>query len=243
VNDEEFQLIDSIEESHWWFVGKRSILRALLSRYPSGRRLLDVGCGTGGTLRDWRDRIHCVGIDRSELALKICAKRGFSILARGDLNQLPFGRETFDTVLLLDVLEHLHDDAQILRNASDVCVPGGRLIISVPAFQLLWSQHDETFEHRRRYSARRLEAVIRAAGLTPERTTYTNCLIFPIAALWRLLSYRVGLGRFTPKHDFWSLPGLANRILVRIYEIEARLLARIDLPVGVSVACIARKSL
>ena len=241
MNDEEFELLDQIEETHWWFVGKRLILNALLRDQPSGQRMLDLGCGTGGIMRDWMDRNRCVGIDRSELALRICVRAGFDQLARGDLNELPFRRESFDTVLLMDVIEHLEDDVAFLKKASEICTPGGQLVIAVPAFQLLWSQHDETFQHHRRYSARQLRAVISAAGLEPERTTYTNSLLFPVALVWRLLSYRLGVERFAPKHDFWPIPRWLNSVLTGIYHVEAWLLSHVNLPLGVSVVCIARK--
>jgi hypothetical protein len=83
--------------------------------------------------------------------------------------------------------------------------------------------------------------VIRAAGLTPERRTYTNALLFPLAALWRILSYRLGLGRFAPETDFWAVPAWLNGLLTRLYDLEAWLLLRFDLPVGVSLVCIARR--
>jgi SAM-dependent methyltransferase len=204
--------------------------------------MLDMGCGTGGVLRDWMDRNRCAGIDRSELALQICARRGFDVLARGDLTRLPFRGGSFDTVVLMDVIEHLEDDVGFLRRASEVCAAGGRIVIAVPAFQFLWSQHDATFQHQRRYSARQLEGAVRAAGLEPERTTYTNSLVFPVAAVWRLMSYRLGLGRFAPKHDFWPVPDWLNTLLASFYSLEAWLLRRVDLPVGVSVVCIARNA-
>jgi hypothetical protein len=130
---------------------------------------------------------------------------------------------------------------EFLRAASQLVARGAQVVVAVPAFQLLWSQHDEIFEHRRRYSASQLEAVIRAAGLNPERTTYTNSLIFPVAAFWRILSYRLGLGRFAPKHDFWPIPGWLNSLLLHFYRLEAWLLERRDLPIGVSVVCVARR--
>ena len=241
MNDEEFRLLEEIEESHWWFVGKRMSLRALFDGYPKGLRLLDLGCGTGGILRDWMIDNSCAGVDRSELALKICKKNGFDSLVRGDLAHLPFKPNSFDVVLLMDVIEHLPDDVTFLRNVSHVCSKGGRVIIAVPAFQLLWSQHDVTFKHHRRYGAAQLERVARAAGLEPERTTFTNSLLFPVALVWRLLSYRLGMGRFAPKHDFWPIPRWLNALLTQVYRVEAWLLRRIDLPIGVSVVCIARK--
>ena len=242
MNDEEFRLLDRIEEDHWWFVGKRLILRAVLEESLDEHRVLDLGCGTGGILRDVLSESVCVGVDRNALALEICARNGAGHLVRGDLTELPFRSESFDAVLLMDVIEHLDDDAGFLRAAADLCAPGGRVIVAVPAFQLLWSQHDETFEHRRRYSARQLVRVIRAAGLEPRRLTYTNTLIFPLAAVWRLASYRLGLGRMAPKHDFWPIPSWLNRILTWVYSIEAGLLRRFDLPFGVSVMCIAERA-
>jgi SAM-dependent methyltransferase len=241
LNDQEFRLLDEIEESHWWFVGKRLILRALFDSYPKGLRFLDLGCGTGGILRDWMGDNTCLGVDRSPLALKICKKNGFGSLVRGDLTQLPLRPDSFDIVMLMDVIEHLPDDVGFLRDVSRVCSKGGRVVIAVPAFQLLWSQHDVTFEHHRRYSASQLEKVARAAGLEPERITFTNSLLFPVALVWRLLSYRLGLGRFAPKHDFWPIPRWLNALLTQLYKVEAWLLRRMDLPVGVSVVCIARK--
>lgn len=241
MNDEEFRLLDRIEEGHWWFVGKRLILRAVLEGKVRGDRMLDLGCGTGGVLRDWMDEGHCFGIDRSQLALEICARNGLDSLVRGDLNALPFRPGSFDAVLLMDVIEHLDDDVAFMRTAAELCAPGGRVVVAVPAFQMLWSQHDETFEHRRRYSAKQLLAVIREVGLEPERITYTNSLLFPVAAVWRLASYRLGLGRVAPKHDFWPIPDWLNRILITLYHLESRLLKYFDLPFGVSLLCVAQR--
>jgi SAM-dependent methyltransferase len=240
MHDAEFRLLDTIEDDHWWFVGKRLILAALLEADPGRGRLLDLGCGTGGVLREVAPRRACVGLDRSALALRVCRRKGNRGLARGDLAALPFAAASFDTVLALDVIEHLDDDVAFLRRAAGLVAPGGRLLVAVPAFQILWSRHDETLEHRRRYRASQLEAALRAAGLRVERTTYTNFFVFPVAALWRILSYRLGLGRLAPRHDFWPVPRLVNALLVRLYALEARLLRRLDLPVGVSVVCVAR---
>lgn len=240
MNEEEFRLLDEIEEGHWWFVGKRLLLRALLRGEAADVRMLDLGCGTGGVLRDWMSQARCVGADRSELGLRICARRGFETLTRADLTRLPFRPGSFDLVLMLDVIEHVEDDVDLVRRAAELCVPGGRVVVLVPAFPMLWSQHDETFEHHRRYTAKGLRRTIEAAGLEPLRMTYTNTLLFPIAAIWRLLSHRVGLGRFAPRHDFWPVPRWVNEALVRLYRLEAWWLERADLPVGVSIGCIAR---
>ena len=106
---------------------------------------------------------------------------------------------------------------------------------------MLWSQHDVTFEHHQRYSARQLERVVEAAGLVCERTTYVHSLVFPIAAMWRILSYRMGLGRFAPKHDFRLLPAPLNAAIAGLYRLEAWLLQWVDLPFRMSAVCIARR--
>jgi SAM-dependent methyltransferase len=240
VNDREFRLLGEIEESHWWFAGKRQLLRSLLGDSRAGERVLDLGCGTGGILRDLLPHGRCYGMDRSELALRICRDRGFASLTRGDLLAIPFRSRSFDTVLLMDVIEHLDDDEGLLRRAAELLDAGGRIVVSVPAFRCLWSQHDVTFEHRRRYTARELTSVIRRAGLVPERVTYTNCAIFPVAAVWRNLARRTGLGRIAPRHDFWPVPRWLNALLAKVYAVEGWLLRRRNLPLGVSVACIAR---
>jgi hypothetical protein len=85
------------------------------------------------------------------------------------------------------------------------------------------------------------ERVVRRAGLIPKRITYTNFWVFPVAAVWRLVSYRLGVGRFAPRTHFWKLPRPLNRLLVGIYRLEARLLRHLNLPVGVSALCVARK--
>ena len=241
MNDAEFQLYEGFEDDQWWFVGKRLLVRALLGNRPPTGRLLDLGCGMGGLLREFEATAACFGTDRSQYALAVCRAKGARALARADLSAPPFRSGCFDTVLALDVIEHLDDDVKFLRDAAALLAPSARFVVVVPAFQLLWSQHDETFQHRRRYTAAQLEAALRAAGLVPERTTYLHALIFPIALVWRVASRWLGLGRVAPKHDFWPIPAWLNRLLAAAYRLEAFWLRRFDLPVGVSVACIARR--
>jgi SAM-dependent methyltransferase len=241
MDDAEFELLEKIDDRHWWFLGKRALLHALVPDGSAGRRVLDLGCGTGGLLRDDPLAGVCFGVDRSARALSVCRRRGHRLLARADLAAVPFGAAAFDTVLALDVIEHLDDDVALLAQCRELVGLEGRVVVAVPAFRLLWSQHDVTYRHRRRYTARELARVVRRAGLRCERLTYTNFFVFPVAAVWRLLSWRAGLGRFAPRTDFWPVPGWLNALLTAVYRAEAWLLRRgVDLPFGVSVVCIAR---
>lgn len=240
MHPEEFKLLDEIEDDHWWFVGKRLLLTSLLRRHARDGALLDLGCGTGGVLREVEGERIVLGVDGSIDGLRVCRRKGLASLVCADLSRMPFASGDFEVVLALDVIEHLDDDVGFLRDAATLCVRGGTMIVAVPAFQLLWSQHDETFQHRLRYSARQLRSVLGAAGLAVDRITYTNSLLFPLAAVWRILSYRVGLGRFAPRHDFWPVPRWVNRLFVSLYVLEAWLLRRVDLPVGLSVVAVVR---
>jgi SAM-dependent methyltransferase len=241
MNDAEFELMERLEDGHFWFVGKRLLLRALLGESAPGGRLLDLGCGLGGVLHDFEGEQRCFGTDRSPYALRLSRRRTGAGLARADLLAPPFRAGSFDTVVTLDVIEHLPDDVAFLRRARELLAPGARLVVAVPAYPLLWSQHDVAFQHYRRYTATTLREAVVAAGLRPERITYLHALIFPVALVWRLASRGLGLGRFAPKTDFWPLPAWLNRAVASIYPLEAWWLRRGDLPFGTSVACIARR--
>jgi SAM-dependent methyltransferase len=231
-----------IESEHWWFVGKRLVTAALLAeRLERGAalRVLDVGCGTGGVLGGLGPRSHAVGVDRSPAALAYCRRRGLVHLACADGGQLPFGPGTFDVVLLLDVLEHYADEGALLADVRRLLAPGGMLLVSVPAFGFLWSAHDEVLHHVRRYTARRLQRVLEAAGFAVTRLTYTNVAAFPPALVVRGVLQRAGLLRARAT-DFRLTNRWLNRALVTPYQLEARALRRFArLPIGLSVAALA----
>jgi SAM-dependent methyltransferase len=230
----------ALESHHWWFVGKRLIVRALLGPVLArpGQRVLDVGCGTGGVLASLADRAAVVGVDRSELALAHCRARGLLNVAVADGDRLPFAPASFDVVLLLDVLEHFADEQALLAQVRRLLRPGGTLLVSVPAYQFLWSEHDEVLHHVRRYTARRLRRALEAAHLRIGRLTYTNVVAFPPAAVVRGVLPRLGIRR-APGTDFRLHAPWVNRALVAAYRLEAAALPRLALPLGLSVAAVS----
>jgi len=242
MHPEEFRQMEAIEESHWWFAGKRLLLDALLARagMTSGR-FLDVGCGTGGILQSLAGRAEVVGVDSEELALRFCRRKGLAAVVRGSALALPFAAGSFDACVMMDVLEHVDEEAALLAELRRVLRPGGVALISVPAFQALWSQHDETFEHRRRYRRAELVARVGAAGLGVEWSSYTNFFVFPPALAWRTLRRWTGIAPGM-RTDFVAAPPWLNRLLVGMYGIEGRALRRSALPFGVSVACVGRRA-
>ena len=229
-----------LEDTHWWFVGKRILVESALESVPGGRAL-DVGCGTGGVLASLRARWRIVGTDLSRAALTHSRRRGLDALVSAAAERLPFRRGSFMLVSALDVIEHADDDRAVLAEMRGVLADGGTLLVSVPAFPALWSAHDVALGHRRRYTPRALRAAIEDAGFSVVRMTYTNTAIFPAAAAVRLLG-RVRR-RSASAVDRFSLPRPLNRLMIGLYRLEARVMRHVRLPVGVSLLCVARPRL
>lgn len=159
----------------------------------------------------------------------------------GSADRLPFRNEIFDLVLALDVIEHIDDDRAAVKEFYRVLKPGGRLIITVPAFQFLWSEHDQAVHHMRRYTRPGLLNILQFGGFENEKATYWNIILFlPVAAIRLLKRFRRSAG--VSKTDLIELPSSLNRLLMGLLVIENRILDRFDLPFGISVMCLCRKA-
>jgi len=151
---------------------------------------------------------------------------------------IPFAPESFDIIAAFDVIEHVEKDVESLNRLKEHLAPGGRLVMTVPALPWLWSRHDETHHHYRRYTRRHLEETLRQAGLTPVRISYFNTLLFPLIAGIRLLKKMAG----RRDSDDDAMPGrLINETLKRIFGLESSLVPAVDLPIGVSLLAIAER--
>jgi len=231
-----------LETQHWWYIGKRLLIDALLRDVPdrAALRILDVGCGTGAVLAHVGGRGHTVGVDRSVQALRYCRERGLARLACAEGGRLPFAAATFDVILLMDALEHFAEEGPLLEDVARILRPDGWLLISVPAFQFLWSEHDEVLHHFRRYTARTLRRALEASHFTVERLTYTNVVAFPPAVVLRGIVARLGISRRRGT-DFSVQSPWINKALVAAYRLEAKALGRVRrFPFGLSVAALAR---
>ena len=234
----------NIEDWYWWFVGHRRLVASLIRRYAPGPalRILDVGCGSGGTLAAVRDQGSATGCDLSPDALRLCRQRSLKLLAGARAEHLCFASEVFDVVLSCDVLEHLQRDDRALDEIERVLKPGGVAIITVPAYPWLWSAHDEVVRHQRRYSRRQLMAVLRGAGLRIELLSYAFCLPFP-ATLAARMGERVRHRPLRPDQtDFIPVPAFVNRILIGLLGVERWLIPRTRLPWGSSLVAVVRKA-
>ncbi|MDD5110186.1 MAG: class I SAM-dependent methyltransferase [Patescibacteria group bacterium] len=243
MHESELHKMFAFERHHWWFEGRRKVLRGLLARYlpDRGVEILDAGCGTGHHLI-FLDRLgyrRAQGVDLSPLAIRFCARLGLRNAETGDVTRLRFSAEKFDAVILLDVLEHLADDTAGLRECWRVLKPGGIAILTVPAFTYLWSHHDEVLGHHRRYRRADLRRLAAATGFTLVRQTYIYCIIFPLVAAYRFVSKAF---RFDRTSDLEATAEPFNSILKLFATIEVGLIRRrVDLPFGTSLAVVLHK--
>jgi SAM-dependent methyltransferase len=244
VDDRLMQTMLEVDEHHWWYRGRRRIIRAELEQLPlpAGAQILDAGCGSGRTLEQLREYGQVCGIELSPDAAALARARGDFDVRIGRLEELPWEAETFDLITCLDVIEHTPDDRLTLSELRRVCKPGGWLLVTVPAYQSLWSQHDEANHHYRRYVRRTLSSAARAAGWYVERMTSFNSLLLAPAAAVRVAQRRRTRRQenaYTP--DLQLGPAWLNGVLERPMQVEATWLARgRTLPAGLSLLAVLR---
>ncbi|MGD9496259.1 MAG: class I SAM-dependent methyltransferase [Armatimonadota bacterium] len=239
----QLQEMYELEDSYWWFIGRRRIVRRLIERYgPRHRplRILDAGCGTGGTLVALEGLGELWGCDISPEALEMCRSRREWELCCCSVQRLGFAAESFDVVVSADVLEHVEDDEGAVREMARVLRPGGLLVAAVPAHMWLWSEHDEALHHLRRYHRRRLRDLLQGAGLEIRKLTEAVMLALPAVLVYRGLR-RLTRRREGPRTSLVRLPAPLNCLLVRLLDIENALIALGSLPLGTSLVAAAAK--
>jgi len=240
----DFQELYDLEETYWWFVGRRKLVRQLVERHVHDRQglVLDAGCGTGGTMKELAEAGDICGCDCSPHALAFCRRRGFAHVAAGDVLALPYADNTFRAVVSCDVLEHLPDDQAGLGEMVRVLQPGGVLIATVPAHRFLWSEHDEALAHRRRYSARELRGKLKEAGVAVVKLSPVVVAAFAPILAFRLAQRLRPKLPDEPRTDLRVLPRWLNNLLIGALRLENWLLRFVNLPVGTSLVVVARKS-
>jgi SAM-dependent methyltransferase len=235
------------ELTHWWFRARRHIVAALLRQFaPAMRplRVADVGCGMGANFDILAEFGWVVGVDYSPTALAFSLGRGHTRLVSAALPKLPFADGEFDAVCALDVIEHIDDDRAAVRELWRVCKPQGLLMVTVPAYEWLWSKHDDINEHKRRYTRGRLQACLAQPQAEFLRLSYMNTILAPPLMLFRGAKNFAGKRKkndHRPRSDVFDCPSPLNKLLEKLFSAEAVWLRHSTLPFGVSLVCVARK--
>jgi SAM-dependent methyltransferase len=244
MDEREMKVMLDVDEHHWWYRGRRRIIRAELDRLelPAGARVLDAGCGSGRTLEELEDYGTVFGIELNPEAAEIARGRGHGEVRIGRLEELPWDDATFELVTCLDVLEHTPDDRVTLQELRRVTKPGGWLLLTVPAYQALWSTHDEVNHHFRRYAREMLRSAAIDSGWQVQRMTSFNSLLLAPAAAVRL-SQRRRRRRSGAEHvtELRLGPSWLNGVLERPLRMEAQWLRRgKTLPAGLSLMAVLK---
>jgi SAM-dependent methyltransferase len=236
-----------VEQQHFWWKGLRGFARPLVADALSGRpdpRILDCGCGTGANLVMLGEFGHASGFDLTFRGLELAHKYGQRRVAQASITEMPFGDDAFDLVTAFDVLYSLTEEQETagLAEIRRVLKPGGTLIVNVAALRILRGNHSLFGAEVRRSTRRRLRRLLSEAGFRVTRLTYSNALLFPL-----MLAVRTGqrvMGLATPEEagtDVVIPPAPLNSLLTLLLRIEARALRVVDMPIGSSLLCVARK--
>ena len=248
MNPEEYARLERVEISHWFYAGKRQIVFACLHRLGAlcpGRLLVDCGAGTGRFAREASRECTAVAVDDHDESLEIARKHlGADAVRRGSCTALPFADATADMVTALDVIEHIEDDRSAVVEMARILKPGGVLVITVPAFQALWSDWDVSLHHFRRYRRPQLRQLLDSAGLEVLRCDYINVLAFPI--VWVLRKWR-GWFPGSPNHGGLRAeekipPNWVNRLLQAAF-VRLAVQTAVSFPFGVGLLAVARRRL
>jgi SAM-dependent methyltransferase len=235
-----------LEDDHWWFRARRDILDRAVARFVGTADLaLTVGVGITREAEMLAKRTRLVAIDRARIDSRCL---GVALPAQADATAIPFGDSVFDAVFLFDVLEHVNEEAKALSEIRRVLRPGGKLLVTVPAFMFLYGLQDEVSEHKRRYRRRPLVDLLRRAGFEVEFASYFNTFLFPPIAAIRIFR------RLFPKErlpgapegngasDFdLRLPGTLESVLEKLFSLERHAVGNAALPFGISILCSAKR--
>jgi SAM-dependent methyltransferase len=244
MEPEEYDQLYEEELGHWRFRALRRLLLARLRRERALRgrplRVLDAGCGCGGTTLVLGEVGTSVGVDWHPRALALASRRGPLRLARAGVAALPFRDAAFDAVVSVDVLYHraVSDDAAALRELARVCRPGGVVLLWLPAYEWLRSSHDAAVHTARRYGLGRVRELARAAGLEAERVSGAHAPLLPLAVARRWLEG----GGSRPRHlGLRSAPRLLGAALEGVLALEGAALRAVSLPFGLSIFAVLRR--
>jgi SAM-dependent methyltransferase len=232
------------ENTYWWFIARNRILEKVVRTFckiEKSFNLLDVGCGTGGFASLLKDDCNVIGIDTSDIALDYSRKRGLTNLENCYLNNFDKTKYgSINAITMLDVIEHVEDDASVVCDAYNLLESGSYMIASVPAYQWLWSHHDEMHMHYRRYTTTTFKKLFNDAGFKVMYISHFNSILFLPAVMKRSLDKITGAEN---KNDspIDEVPNFINGLFTKLFMLEKSWIPKLVIPFGLSIVLVAKK--
>ena len=234
-----YQQMAELDQRHWWYRARRKVLAALIRRIvapPRDAAILEIGCGTGHNLAMLGEFGKVDALELDEEARSVAEGRlGRQVMSSPlpELSQVAV--KHYDLIGAFDVIEHIDDDRAALASIASRLKPGGRLVMTVPAHQWMWSAHDVVNHHKRRYSKAALRRLIEESPLRLKAIGYFNSLLFPVAVAERMSSKLRGKDDADLKLPLAPL----NEALEKTFAAERHLIGRLPLPPGLSLFAVA----
>ena len=234
----------SLEKDHWWFISRRDCILRIIQRSEKKRKILEIGCSSG-QLMDALNKAKLkdiIGIDISHEAIHLCKKNNIKNIVQMDGSKTGFKEGKFDLIIASDILEHLNDDYEAIIEWKRILKDDGEMLVFVPAFKMLWSDHDIFNKHIRRYNRREIKALFKKTGLKTVRVSYWNFFLFFPVFIKRAIVNKI-IKRSKPKHDLFRTNKAINFFLCLLLAMENSYCRLFNLPIGLSLFIIAKKEL
>jgi len=231
--------------NYWWFECRRHTINTLLQQTDKNAKILEIGC-SGGSLNIFLNRNgfkNLYGIDISEKAIELCKNKGIKNVFAIDAKKTNFNNDEFDIIIASDVLEHIYDDSAALVEWNRILRTNGKLLLFVPAFRFLWSDHDKRNKHYRRYHKSELQAILKKNGFSIERISYWNFTLFlPIFGLRIIQKFGIPIKLYLKPTDL-EPDSFINKMLTHVLTLENYFISRQwNLPIGITLFYVCTKN-
>ncbi|MEA2036096.1 MAG: class I SAM-dependent methyltransferase [Nanoarchaeota archaeon] len=243
--DERYEIKNqNLEEVHWWFITRQDISYDLISKLNKNAKILEIGCSGGPLIKILNKNgfKNVYGLDISKRAINLCKKRGLDNVFVRDAVKTKFKNKEFDLIIASDVLEHIKNDKLALVEWNRILKPGGKLIVFVPAFKSLWSPHDETNFHQRRYSKSSLVNLFKKADFKIIKSSYWNFSLFPIICTVKILQRSFVNKKQKIPSQLFGVNRITNKFLISLIKLENKYLKKFNFPWGISVFVVGEKN-
>lgn len=235
---------EQLEKYYWWFVGRRRIIERILKKYffEAQLRILDWGCGPGGNFQFLKMYGQVLGVDASDEAIRACREKGIqNVIKARDLSEFKSDIK-FDLITNFDVLEHIQEDEKFLSDLRKFLIPGGYVLVTVPAYQFLWSGLDEVLGHKRRYTKKEICRKFSRGGYQVVMASYFFFFLSPLFIAYRMLQKIKKSNTISLNQSVSKLPKIINWLFTKILFLEALIVPNLNLPFGTSIIVLAKQN-